>query len=481
MSSHPALRARLAEVDRNLGQLADQVARLEAQISSLRAEKIDLERELVYPILTLPTEITSEILIQTVAVTNPFAVLKCPSPHYALTLASVCGAWRDVALSSCALWNQITLDCRHTSDPVSIFNCWASRSGNLPLDICVCFGREKSAIRIAKSLFTGISCFAPRWRTLSFLPQFTSNWLELPWVFENLKNLRSLSMESRIHWLDQSSTSAPALREMSLHLTSLPIGMLNSRALQNLRILNLSRTPPLETMCILECTPALEVLRLSMRHKFDRRPEPLVLPALRSLTCERDKTLSILDSLSLPALQSFVMSRLQGDYEEIAELIRPFIVRSQCQIDHLSFRTSSYIGANTDTFPTCLDLFPHIRTLTLAMDLEDNWPQGLIRKFVSYVRNHGEGDDHNSRLSNLETLILRGPTIDVDFTELVDWVRERARDTRADLTKMRRLEIHFLDRLGVPPGVHDLVSVGVHVETGTVSWRESSDSEWYLD
>ncbi|KAJ7053357.1 hypothetical protein C8F01DRAFT_1064881 [Mycena amicta] len=490
MSSRPALRARIAAIDRNLGQLADQVARLESQISSLRAEKIDLKRELsglVYPILTLPTEITFEILVQTVAVANPFAVLKCPSPYYALALASVCGAWRDVALSSCALWNQITLDCRYTSDPVSIFNCWASRSGTLPLDICVRFGADDNAIRIAESLFAVMSRFAPRWRTLSLRPELTlgSNQnLRLPWVFENLENLRSLSMTSRIHWLNQdpqSATGAPALEEISLFFTSLPTRMLNSRALQRLKILHLNTTPPLETIRILRLTPVLEVLHLceSTPEGLTHGVEPLVLPALRSLTCEGDAAFSILRCLSLPALQYLQMSGVSERGGQVLDLIEPFIMRSQCRIDHLSLR-NTYYADSENMLSACLDLFSHIRTLTLEVDAISGWRPQTFTNLVRYARSHAGGNHHNSPLANLETLILRGPTIQTDFTELVEWVQERSRETPR---KLRRLEIHFQDRFEVSPAVCELVSVGVDVEMGTVSSRELAftDPGFYLD
>ncbi|KAJ7633282.1 hypothetical protein FB45DRAFT_681047, partial [Roridomyces roridus] len=81
-----------------LVEIADQIHVLEAQIAVLRDEQETVEEDLkalVYPILSLPSELTAEIFIQYVEA-DP---IRNPMP-----LTWVCPSWRDVAISTPQLW-----------------------------------------------------------------------------------------------------------------------------------------------------------------------------------------------------------------------------------------------------------------------------------------------------------------------------------------------------------------------------------------
>ncbi|KAJ7108306.1 hypothetical protein C8R44DRAFT_531522, partial [Mycena epipterygia] len=55
----------------------------------------------VYPALTLPNEITSQIFVACL----PEDGRVTPSPHTApLLLAQICRHWRNIATSTCELW-----------------------------------------------------------------------------------------------------------------------------------------------------------------------------------------------------------------------------------------------------------------------------------------------------------------------------------------------------------------------------------------
>ncbi|KAJ7086305.1 hypothetical protein C8R43DRAFT_311955 [Mycena crocata] len=67
-----------------------------------------LTDSLVYPVLTLPNEITSQIFIYFLA-----AYPRCPPFQGLLSpiiLTHICHQWREIALSTPALWRAITLD-----------------------------------------------------------------------------------------------------------------------------------------------------------------------------------------------------------------------------------------------------------------------------------------------------------------------------------------------------------------------------------
>ncbi|KAJ7051566.1 hypothetical protein C8F01DRAFT_1034090, partial [Mycena amicta] len=121
------LRSRIAE-------MASGIADLECQLAELRERKRRLDGELqaiIHPILTIPVEITAEILCHAAAGSPIKRIL-------ALTSVCQCALWRSVALSTPRLWNAYYHDARSRHrDPVNLLQLWLSRSGNLPLSISV--------------------------------------------------------------------------------------------------------------------------------------------------------------------------------------------------------------------------------------------------------------------------------------------------------------------------------------------------------
>ncbi|KAJ7211560.1 hypothetical protein GGX14DRAFT_329134, partial [Mycena pura] len=94
------------------------LARLDAEILRFRAHAEEyitaLEQQrravseslarVVYPVLTLPNEITSRIFVQCL----PDHGRVRPSPRSVpLLVAQVCRRWREVALATCKLWSSI--------------------------------------------------------------------------------------------------------------------------------------------------------------------------------------------------------------------------------------------------------------------------------------------------------------------------------------------------------------------------------------
>ncbi|KAJ6533078.1 hypothetical protein B0H19DRAFT_884848, partial [Mycena capillaripes] len=84
--------------------LRSRISELDALIASLTAERQRLQAEsdaIVYPVLSLPPEITMEIFSCCIpSESNPR-----PSPTEApLLLAQICRQWREVALHTPALW-----------------------------------------------------------------------------------------------------------------------------------------------------------------------------------------------------------------------------------------------------------------------------------------------------------------------------------------------------------------------------------------
>ncbi|KAJ7903835.1 hypothetical protein B0H13DRAFT_2025532, partial [Mycena leptocephala] len=111
---------------------------LEPSLATLRTEKTEVQGRLdsyIYPVLTLPNEIVSEIFVHFVPPypqRPPLTGILSPN-----TLARICRQWREVALATPALWRAIRLSDdrivlerqRHIADT------WLSRSRFCPLSV----------------------------------------------------------------------------------------------------------------------------------------------------------------------------------------------------------------------------------------------------------------------------------------------------------------------------------------------------------
>ncbi|KAJ7101963.1 hypothetical protein C8R44DRAFT_641026, partial [Mycena epipterygia] len=93
-----------AEQRAALATIQSEIARHKTCIEWLEKEQNSLKANLalvVYPVLTLPAELTSQIFIDCL----PAHGRIIPSPSAVpLVLAQICRQWRDVALSTWELW-----------------------------------------------------------------------------------------------------------------------------------------------------------------------------------------------------------------------------------------------------------------------------------------------------------------------------------------------------------------------------------------
>ncbi|KAJ6533040.1 hypothetical protein B0H19DRAFT_877038, partial [Mycena capillaripes] len=101
-------------------------------IDSLTAERQRLRAEsdaTVYPVLSLPPEITMGVFLRCMPSESKFR----PSPiHAPLLLAQICRQWRQIALHTPALWRCLLLE---DGRPVELLHLWLSRCGNLPISL----------------------------------------------------------------------------------------------------------------------------------------------------------------------------------------------------------------------------------------------------------------------------------------------------------------------------------------------------------
>ncbi|KAJ7120207.1 hypothetical protein C8R44DRAFT_623999, partial [Mycena epipterygia] len=129
----PALDAPTDHILRDRVQLRHRLAQLNNLLETLSAEREQLQAasdSIIYPVLSLPPEITSLIFIH--CVPFPEASFPRPSPLDApLLLAQICRQWRDIAINTQELWQSVAfVDTRS----LELIKIWLSRSGNHPLN-----------------------------------------------------------------------------------------------------------------------------------------------------------------------------------------------------------------------------------------------------------------------------------------------------------------------------------------------------------
>ncbi|KAF7352297.1 F-box domain-containing protein [Mycena venus] len=128
------LRTRLAELDKA-------IAKEEARLKKLKNDKFLVQQQLdsiVYPVLTLPLDVTLEIL----------ARCSSPPPHQSYgphwcptVLLQICRAWREIGLATPTVWTTINLD--FTTRPGKHGGRWYNRNVERYLAYRVSLARDR--------------------------------------------------------------------------------------------------------------------------------------------------------------------------------------------------------------------------------------------------------------------------------------------------------------------------------------------------
>ncbi|KAJ7801489.1 hypothetical protein B0H13DRAFT_1556692, partial [Mycena leptocephala] len=118
----------LSSLAATASDLRSRLIEIETQTERLRIEKERISEclaSLIYPILTLPPEITSEIFLHCARATT----------RGPLGVAGVCKAWRSIALATPALWKEFWCTGMQNRNLHHLLQCWLPRAGGLPLTL----------------------------------------------------------------------------------------------------------------------------------------------------------------------------------------------------------------------------------------------------------------------------------------------------------------------------------------------------------
>ncbi|KAJ7128716.1 hypothetical protein C8R44DRAFT_778553 [Mycena epipterygia] len=192
-----ATRSRMNAVD-------SQIATLQASIRPLRLERKTLKAHLdayIYPVLTLPNEITSEIFFQSLDSSE-----RLPSdPSSPLFLGHICRKWREIALSTPSLWSTIEIKIINTHDSaLRLLETWLARSRDCCLTVSIFHSCPELAS--AHKFVDAILPHHKRWWKIQLVIPFR----DIPVIGDELPLLEELSI-GRYDWNDVAEPAEAAL------------------------------------------------------------------------------------------------------------------------------------------------------------------------------------------------------------------------------------------------------------------------------
>ncbi|KAJ7255705.1 hypothetical protein C8J57DRAFT_1075467, partial [Mycena rebaudengoi] len=316
-----------AATSESRSRLRIRLAALNDLIDTLVAERLRLQAEvdsIVYPVLTLPTEITVEIFRRTLLPSPGPSRLEAPLP-----LGQICRQWRDIALNAHDLWQSLSFS-NHRS--IALLQMWLSRSGDSPLTYSIAC----NDLAAADALIDTSVQHSHRWEDVR---------LGLPFASFSRLRIRTLPMLRRIAVEVTQNTvgdvlpddiviaDAPLLRAVHIAASSinfdLPWSQLTSL------IINLDIHVKECIDLLLKC-PALVEFTVSTYNAYDSsaRPHPhITLNALESVSVNSGPS-SVLQFLTLPRLRVLKLTR-DFNHDSPAALTS-LIRRSSCILQQLT-------------------------------------------------------------------------------------------------------------------------------------------------
>ncbi|KAJ6453446.1 hypothetical protein C8R47DRAFT_1168319 [Mycena vitilis] len=321
----------------------EEVFKLKQQALNTKQHELETKLSLiVYPVLTLPPEVTTRFFVACL----PDGCVRPSSKSVPLSLAQVCHHWREIAISTPELWvsPEICFDLRRRGAAVGRIY---SSSGKIP----------SSMISLLSSVTARL-----HFLDLDLCPKDLRALGRATHAFPNLKSLAVSSSYHPLAHYDPLSifSNVPSLSELRIaHEPSQwdCYPLLSSLSLGRIHFHSVSK--------VLQACPRLLHLSANVRDVPEGFFQPPVLPApqLQFLILENsDSSLSTLPPLILPGLR-----RLELDTSDHAAFlwIPPLVSISSCLLQHLS------LGFDHDRpveFIACLHTIPALTSIIIAVD-----------------------------------------------------------------------------------------------------------------
>ncbi|KAJ6569276.1 hypothetical protein B0H19DRAFT_1350209 [Mycena capillaripes] len=429
-----ALRVRLADIDAEMTELQ---ARLD-HLAMVRIPVAEALQSIVYPILTIPPEITAEIFLHHVAdhpLRLPYSYANLNGPPL---LACICRTWRQIALNLQVIWSDITVERIATE---SLLQCCLARAGGSLLTLDMDFRGENP-----ERLFTAAAQYCMQWETFK-------TWLDFPLAFPvdqvegRILRLRKLVLTAYYAVQNDFDTTtpitafceAPQLREVDLDEVPLPSIKLPWVQLTHLTCWRIDAAQIVE---ILLETRHLEKLTIHWLKdpSSDAIPAPLPLPSLHALAISDDGSLDFLESVTLPMLE--ILDIRSGSHRRLPQVLGLF-ARSGCRLRSISMSDTGH----SFSLPI-LEAMPAASELHLFMNINSGWSGE--RDSIPFLKRLATDVEF---LPNLQTLSMEWDIRDVPqglvetlHEELVEMLESRHYQRNNHSTALKAFKLRFRSR-----------------------------------
>ncbi|KAJ6578668.1 hypothetical protein DFH09DRAFT_1148046 [Mycena vulgaris] len=394
------LDAEIAQHESSLRLLREVIAHHELSLPLLQEARKSIIEALIYPVLTLPFEITSRIFLDCLPQDADTILRPYPSQNEApLVLTRVCRDWRAVAVSTPMLWTHLRIeldsdDGRGHIDSkwVALLDIWLQRSQPHPLSMTV---SNLSYTEPDETLVGVLDRHSPRWRDLT---------LKLPFNhFSRLSAHVSLPLLERLtisaHGSPDMINPISAFRNAPrLNHVCLEGGMHPSDLLlpwDQLRTMEFYGASSDDCLELLRLTPNVVSCVLDIQYASHALAQGAPLQSLRSFTFSGPAGWGILRYVAMPALQKLDLTRSPPDPRNIVQLLQ-FVARSECALRELRLYVRSAVTTQTIYLLRCL---PLLSTLDLIL-AEADIGTAIFREFRS-------SDNGASLVPEIQSISLR--------------------------------------------------------------------------
>ena len=355
---------------------------LENAITELKIKQCDLKRNKNRRHSSFIRLIPSEIIvaISGFAITD-FTITK--SLPDAIVLSSVCSDWRRAVVGTPELWSSIKIDLPFVQISDNVSDCdiaknasklprlaafideWLARSGQLPLNISLCYGHEvpwhSLTVDVQSPIFEILNKYSSRWHILK---------LAVPHQFHELVQPDSLPLLEQLHitymsiGVVLSFPPTPCLNTVEIR----PCRNGDFTIFTNIGIQwNTVTHMSLESITSSDCFELLrlnpQLLHCTFLKVEDDTEHPPESPILNSMTYlsvhQRRESSQFLDNIKLPCLETLVMCNV------IIDPVIAFVERSACSLRTLSL-LNWHIRKTDKLIPLLQFLSPTLTRLAIS-------------------------------------------------------------------------------------------------------------------
>ncbi|KAJ7290234.1 hypothetical protein C8J57DRAFT_338937 [Mycena rebaudengoi] len=434
-----------------LASLAVEIEAVSAYLNKISAEHAEVQTELdsiIYPILTIPPEVTSDIFVHCLGEPDP-SISIAP-----LLLGRICRSWRSISCSTPALWGSLTitlpLSAPGRQKLYNLLCLWLSRSGSYPFELAVFSSYSKE--QISHTFF--------------------------PTILEHAHHLESITLHLLLPDLEQFldikfSDGFPILKRFEIIQTGMdtssrPVSfsaITNSACLTNVAVDGellgrpLPRTIPwaqlttffgmdfgLDQVCeVLTLASSLQVCDINfgagnVDEALLSQHATVTHTRLHILSLRRDRhpcaDFGLFALLTMPALQRLYTSICDEQVPRFLE----FLSRSSCQLAILH----ADLQLRTSNLAPCLAALPHLVELELGFGAHGVLT-GSFGEFIILVHRK------NRYMPKLAKLVIWFGGSRIDYELLLDTLESR-RDMHPEApTQLDHFELHSISwSLSIP-------------------------------